>query len=187
MQKILGIDCSSSCIGWCILEIDGNSIKYIDSYYFNPTKKGNIVERLFDARNKLKKLIEDHKPDIIAIEEIINFMKNASSAKTIITLTAFNRMACLLSYDYLNVSPNLINVLSIRHGLKINNIFPKKEQMPELVAKHLEITFPYEYNKKGKLKIENYDRADGIAVALYQAFILTGKIKKGKKKKNESN
>jgi Holliday junction resolvasome RuvABC endonuclease subunit len=189
MQRILGIDCSSTTIGWCVLEVDGESIKYIDSYYFKPTKKGNIVERLFDTRNKLKKIIKDHNPNIIAIEEIIQFMKGASTAKTIIALTAFNRMACLLSYDCLNISPNLINVMSIRHGLKINNIFPKKEDMPELVSKHLGITFPYEKNKKGKLKIENYDRADGIAVALYQAFVLTGKTnktKKGKKKKNES-
>ena len=73
--------------------------------------------------------------------------------------------------------------MTIRHGLKIDGDFPKKEDMPALVAKHLGITFPYEYDKKGKVKVESYDKADGVAVALYQAFLLAGKVKrKGKKK-----
>ncbi len=57
--------------------------------------------------------------------------------------------------------------------------------MPELVSKHLDIKFPYEYIKKGrskgKIHVSNYDRSDAIAVALYYAFVLTGKIKVKKK------
>lgn len=192
-MKILGIDCSSSCIGYCVLEIKDNNINFVSVDYLKPMKKGSIIERLVDTRNKLKKIIEEIKPDYIGIEDIIQFMKGASTAKTIITLTSFNRMACLLAHDYLNDSPKLFSVMSIRHGLKENNIFPKKENIPELVAKHLGITFPYQHNKKGKLKIENYDMADGIAVALYYAFIITGKLKQKTKKskikkvkKNES-
>jgi hypothetical protein len=71
--------------------------------------------------------------------------------------------------------------MSIRHGLKLNKIFPKKEEMPELVEHHLGIKFPYEKNKKGNFKVENFDRADAIAVALYYSFILIGKIKEKKK------
>jgi hypothetical protein len=77
--------------------------------------------------------------------------------------------------------------MSIRHGLKINKVFPKKVDMPELVAKHLGIVFPYERTTKGKskdkIKMESYDKADGIAVALYYAFMLTGKVKRKVKKK----
>jgi hypothetical protein len=90
-------------------------------------------------------------------------------------------MIGLLSYDYLKDSPELLSVLAIRHGLKVNNIFPAKDDMPELVAKHLGIKFPYEFNKKGKIKVENGDKADAMAVALYYAFILTGKSKVKKK------
>jgi Holliday junction resolvasome RuvABC endonuclease subunit len=148
-----------------------------------PLKNGSIIERIVDTRNKIQKVITAAKPDYIAIEDIIQFMKGASTAKTIIMLTTFNRMIGLVAYDYLGKTPELFSVMTIRHGLKFGKIFPKKEQMPALVEKHLEITFPYEYNKKGKLKVENYDKADGIAVALYQALLLAGKIKrKGKKK-----
>jgi hypothetical protein len=109
-------------------------------------------------------------------------MQGKSTAKTIITLTTFNRMVCLAAYDYLQKSPELFSVMTIRHGLKLNKTLPKKEEMPELVAQHLGITFPYQLNKKGKVKEENFDMADGMAVALYYAFTLTGKIKRKVKK-----
>lgn len=183
MTKVLGLDASSTTIGWCVLDVDGNNIKFIKCGYIKPTKKGSIVERLVKTRDEVKSLIDTVKPDVIGIEDIIQFMQGKSTAKTIITLTAFNRMICLLAYDYLSKSPELFNVMSIRHGLKTDSDLPKKEDMPELVSKHLEITFPYQYNKKENLKEENYDMADGCAVALYYAFLLTGrKTRKGKKK-----
>ncbi|MCP6726354.1 hypothetical protein NL526_30315, partial [Klebsiella pneumoniae] len=77
-----------------------------------------------------------------AIEDLIKFMTK-STATTVVVLTTFNRMVCLLAYDYLKKQPELFNVMSIRHALKLNKILPKKEEMPELVAKHLEIKFPY--------------------------------------------
>jgi len=184
MNKIiLGIDVSSTTIGWSILEADetAQTVKFIKADYFKPQKTGTIIERIVDTRNKIKQIILDNNPDEIAIEDIIQFMKGASTAKTIIMLTTFNRMACLTAFDMLNKEPTLCNVMSIRHGLKFNKIFPSKEDIPDLVAKHLGITFPYELGKKGKIKVENFDKADGIAVALYHSMVLIGKIKKKKK------
>lgn len=185
MSKILSFDISSTTIGYSLLEIDDFSkdikLSYIN--YLKPIKKGTIIERIVDTRNKVKLIIDQYKPDYIGIEDIIQFMQGKSTAKTVIILTTFNRMIGLLAYDYLGKSPELFSVMSIRHGLKINKDLPKKEDIPELVAKHLGITFPYEMNKKGKIKVENYDMADGLAVGLYYALLLTDKIKrKGKKK-----
>lgn len=176
MSKVLGFDVSSTAIGYGLVETD--KLELIKYGYINPIKEGSIIDRLIDTRIKIKDIIYTNKPDHIGIEDIICFMKGKSTANTIITLTAFNRMVCLASYDYLNKNPELFNVLSIRHGLKINKIVPKKEDMPDLVASHLGITFPYIKNKKNKNIIENYDTADGIAVALYYSYILTGKIVK---------
>jgi Holliday junction resolvasome RuvABC endonuclease subunit len=182
---ILGFDCSSTTVGWAALEIDiiTNTIKLLKVDYLKPLKTGNIIERIVDTRDKIKAIIEKVKPDEIAIEEIVKFMKGKSSANTIIMLTTFNRMICLAAYDYLQLAPTLYSVLSIRHGLKLNGVFPAKEDIPDLVAKHLGIQFPWEYGKKGKVKVENYDKADGIAVALYHAFVLLGRTKKKKAKK----
>lgn len=176
-MKILGFDISSTCIGYSVLEIQDKNIKFISCNYLKPIKKGTMIERIVDTRNKIKKIIEESKPDAIAIEDIIQFMSGASTAKTIITLTTFNRMICLLAHDYLNKSPELYNVMSIRHGLKLDKQLPKKEDMPELVAKHLGITFPYVVGKKSNIKSESYDMADGVSVALYYAFVLTGKVR----------
>jgi hypothetical protein len=176
-KKVLGIDVSSTTIGYGILEIDGYNIKYISSGFLKPIKDGTIIERIVDTRNKISDIINSFKPTHIAIEDIIQFMEGKSSAQTIIMLTTFNRMVGLLSHDYLGRAPELFSVMSIRHGLKINKIFPKKEDMPALVGKHLGITFPYETSKRGKIMVESYDKADGIAVALYYAFVLTNKAK----------
>jgi Holliday junction resolvasome RuvABC endonuclease subunit len=183
-KTILGFDVSSTTIGWCVLELDEstNKITFIKAGTLKPTKKGTMVERIVDTRSKVETIIKDNKPDDIAIEELIKFMPK-STATTVVVLSVFNMMTCVAAHDYLSKVPNIYNVLSIRHGLKISKDCPKKEDMPELVANHLEITFPYEYNKKGMIKEESLDKADGVAAALYHAFVLTGKAKhKGKKK-----
>jgi len=182
-KRILGFDISSSCIGYGLLELDEktNNIKVIKISYINPIKTGTMVERIINTRNIIRNIINDAKPDDIAIEELVKYMPK-STATTVVVLATFNMMVCLEAYDYLKRTPNIYNVLTIRHGLKISS-FPKKEEMPELVAKHLGITFPYEYKKKGALKVENYDAADGTAVALYHTFILANKINKKVKKK----
>jgi Holliday junction resolvasome RuvABC endonuclease subunit len=184
MKRILGIDCSSTTIGYAILNWDQSTritLEQID--YIKPLKEGHIIERIADTRSKIQSLIETTQPDYIGVEEIIQFMQDKSTAKTIIMLTTFNRMACLVAYDYLRRPPELFNVMSIRHGLKLNKVLPKKEEIPQLVAQHLEITFPYQLNKKGKVKPESYDMADGLAVALYYAFRLSRKIPTPKVKK----
>jgi hypothetical protein len=186
-KTVLGFDVSSTCIGYCVLEIDDVSgeIKFVSVNYLKPIKTGSIMDRIVDTRNKIATIINKVKPDYIGIEDLIKFMPK-STATTVVTLTTFNRMICLLAYDYLNRSPELLNVMSIRHGLKLDKILPKKEDIPELVATHLRITFPYERTTKGKtkgkIKVESYDMADSVAVALFYAFILTGKVKRKVKK-----
>jgi Holliday junction resolvasome RuvABC endonuclease subunit len=188
MKKVLGFDVSSSTIGYSVLEIDEltNEIKFVKANYIKPPKKGNIIERIANTRGQIQKIIDDNKPDHIGIEDIIQFMQGKSTAKTIIMLTTFNRMIGLVAYDYLQRAPELFSVMTIRHGLKIDKVFPKKEDIPDLVSNHLKITFPYEIGKRGKIKVENFDMADGIAVALYYTFLLTGQIKrKAKSKKSK--
>lgn len=195
IKKVLGFDVSSTTIGYCVVTWDDttNEIKFQECNYLNPIKKGSIMERIVDTRDKIKLIIDTIKPDFIGVEDLIKFMPK-STATTVVVLTTFNRMICLLAYDYLKRYPELFNVMSIRHALKTGKELPKKEDMPELVAKHLGITFPYVYgkDKKGnkKIKEESRDMADGVAVALYYAFILSQKVKvkvKKPKKKGKNN
>ena len=87
-------------------------------------------------------------------------------------------MLCVSLYeDYNNVS--LLPVQTIRAKLRrvVNSeITISKELVPETVEKIIKKydsnwAFEYQLNKKGKMIIENYDKADGIAVALSFAYI----------------
>jgi len=172
-KRILGFDVSSSVIGYCLLELNDKNITFNSCDYYRPPKNGNIFERLFKTKKDISQIIEKLNPDYIAIEDIIQFMRNQSGAKTIISLALFNRIVGLASFEYLGKPPELFSVMSIRHGIKKTKILPKKEEIPELVASHLGINFPYEYKKNGlSIKNESYDMADSVAVALYYAVNL---------------
>jgi hypothetical protein len=187
-KKVLGLDVSSTTIGYGLLNVDleKSTIDYVHSGFIKPNKTEDFIKDLADTRDEIKVLIDKYQPDYIGIENLIKFMKGASSADTIIKLTSFNRMISLVAYDYLKRSPELFNVMSIRHGLKLTKVLPKKEELPELLEKHLNFKFPFTLSKKGKIQEESYDESDGVCVSLYYSMKLTNKLKtksKGKKTK----
>jgi Holliday junction resolvasome RuvABC endonuclease subunit len=184
MEIIAGFDVSSTTIGWGILSIDDNkNIGFLDAGFIKPPKDGEIIERLMTTRSKVKDVLEKHRPSQVAIEDILKFMANRSSANTIITLSVFNRMVGLAAADYLceiggapgkPAKPALYPVQTIRRTIKVDKEAPKKEDIPELVAQQLGVKFPYVLGRGGKVKIESNDVADGIAVALCHSIKLGG-------------
>ena len=152
--------------------------------YFKPSKKGDVFERLQGVRQYIFDKISELRPDEVALEEILLWMGGGkkcpmckqkmgrqSTAKTITTLTALNRTVGLAVLDKLDKSPNMYNVMSIRHKIKKDKVIPKKEEVPERVADILGIDFPYKLNRNKKKAKENEDMADSIAVALCHIFV----------------
>jgi Holliday junction resolvasome RuvABC endonuclease subunit len=180
MSYVLGLDVSSTTVGWCILDINlkTKDVKFIKCSYLKPNKKGTIFDRLELLKKDILIILKTYKPVYVAIEEITQFMPRFSSANTIITLAVFNRMVGLTVKEYTGKNPEMVSVMAIRHALKQTKELPKKEDMPELVKNTLGIIFPYEYKKNGKMKVENEDMADACAVALYFAFKLTNRLEK---------
>lgn len=178
--RVLGLDVSSSTVGWCVLDVEKNNIKYVNSGYFKPSKSGSVFDRLKNSQEKTLEIIEKYSPDRIGIEDIAKYMPGVSSANTILTLCSFNRAIGLACYNYLGRSPELFNVMSIRHNIKkISNLkeLPKKDKIPDLFATQVKIKFPYEYKKDGDIKTESFDEGDGCAVALhYSTLIISGKL-----------
>ncbi|MEY2703917.1 MAG: hypothetical protein RLY43_2556 [Bacteroidota bacterium] len=167
-MRVLGLDASTNTIGISIIDyIDGN-FTLIDKLFYKPPKKGHPIEKLAFTKMSISNVIEKYKPDHIALEDIILFMKGKSTAKTTTSLAALNRTVGLAAYEYSNVPPTLLNVLTIRHAIK-DKTLPSKEDIPELVAQKLGFKWEWMKDKNGKIMPENYDVADGIAVAL--AFI----------------
>lgn len=172
MKTILAFDISSSTTGYCVLSCSKNKISLIKLDHIKPIKTGTILARLVDTRDAIIDIIENAMPDIIAIEDVISFMKGHSTAKTITTLVSFNRMIGLTAYDYLGKSPEMYSVLQIRHGIRRAaglKKLPAKEDLPAILEELLDIDFPWIYSKKDKILTENYDRSDALACAFYCA------------------
>lgn len=197
MPRVLGLDASTNTIGICVLDFEADGyLNLVYSSYYKPPKKGHPIERLGTTKLAIENIIDIYKPDHIALEDIILFMKGKSTAKTTTSLASLNRTVGLAAYDKMKKPPTLLNVMTIRHAIK-DGEFPEKEKIPELVAKKLNINFPWMFNKNNKKIDENFDVADGMAVALAYACLTIsneGKfpihkessIKKDKKKKKKS-
>lgn len=180
-MKTLGLDISSSTIGWALLDENKTRIKLIDSGYIKPlaSDKGSLFERLSQTKIEIGKLLDKYEPDNVAIEDIAFYMKGKSNANTIIILATFNRMIGLYCYEFLNKEPQMISVLSIRNSIKnyLNlEKTPEKEEIPSAIEKILNKKFEWRFNKKGKIIKENYDIADGIAVGI--SSILLERLKR---------
>lgn len=196
MKTVLGLDASSTTIGICLLSYDDANIKldYID--YYKPPKKGNIFERLSKVRHYISDKIDEFEPDDVSLEDIVFHMKSHSTAKTITTLAVLNRTVGLAVLDKMEKAPYLYNVMRIRHAIKLDKTLPSKEDIPELVAKILDIKFPYKKNKLGNIVEESGDMADAVACGLCHVFMdrqgradalqLPKKKKRKRKKKKKS-
>lgn len=170
-MRILGLDASSSTIGVAIIDVNNKKIKLYHHEYYKPPKKGHLIERLYTTKQYIIQLLNNYKPDEVAIEEFIPFMKAKSQAATTITLGIFNRTIGLTIYEETKKMPHMLNVNSVRHTLKFGKKAPKKEEIPEVVSKHLGIEFPYykkinRRTKKEQIMVESYDVADSIAIGL---------------------
>lgn len=189
MERIVCFDASTTTIGLSVLEqnIDGK-IYLCHHEFYKPPKSDYFLDDLLETKKFILSFIEEHNPDQVLMEEIVQFMQGKSSAKTVIKLAVFNRMIGLSYYEKYNKMPIMLNVLKVRHAIKLDNKLPQKEDIPELIAKHLGIEFPYYYKinrrtKEQEIMVESYDVADSIALGLAY-FKLKNKSIKQKKKKS---
>lgn len=166
--KVCGFDISSTTIGLSILSVDGEKITLDYSDYYKPTKDGNIIERLFETKKFILNFLKEKKPDYVAIEDILKFMKGGSSANTIILLAQFNRMIGLTALEKTKKVPQLIGVQTVRRLIRPEGWSGKvkKEDIPDLLMNHYKFDFTVKHNTKGNIAAETYDMADAVAVAL---------------------
>lgn len=170
--KILGLDVSSSTVGLGLVCLKDGEISLSKYGYIKPIKsdKGTLLHRLVDFKKDMQEVLNDWQPNAIRIEDIITFMKNRSTAKTITVLASFNRTSGITSYEY-NPNTSYLTVHEIRKAIKNEYSLDKvqKEDIPEIIRTHLSPAFEdiIKVNRKGEEKIadETFDQADGIAVA----------------------
>ena len=114
---ILGIDISTSCTGFSIIDNDGK-LHEISFCYLNNLE--NIFEKAICVKKEIERYNLKYKIKAIAIEENLTaFRRGLSSAQTIVTLARFNGIVCYLSFDVTSIQPTIIPVSSARKSLGI--------------------------------------------------------------------
>ncbi|WP_425539960.1 crossover junction endodeoxyribonuclease RuvC [Microaceticoccus formicicus] len=79
---ILGIDPGIAIVGYGVIEVDGNKLNMLEYGCITTSSKSDIPTRLRVIYEELIDIIDEHKPDEMAIEELF-FNKNVKTAITV--------------------------------------------------------------------------------------------------------
>lgn len=178
MKTILGLDISSSCSGYAIIDINDKTLIAYGHIKVLKKDKYSIVERLDHLAKEINSLCFKYNPEIIVIEEISKFMAHRSSANTMITLGIFNRVCALEVYKTTNKIPIFLMPITIRTAIKKHIGLKekiKKEEMPNIIKNHLYDAFDIKMKKDGKtIDSKVFDEADAVAAAWAGLIKLNG-------------
>lgn len=178
-MRVIGLDISSSVIGYCVIESNDHSI--IELGHINLKNIDGLFNKVDHAVPKIAALLVGLNVSKAYIEEaVMMFTAGMSSAQTILTLAKFN---ALISYHVRNQlgDANIVWVkptearktcgLVMTTKAKAGGASQKEQTFRQLTAPNgllSHITFPL--TKTGKPKQENFDEADAYVVAYYGAI-----------------
>jgi len=111
-MKILGIDPGIGRMGWGIITVNSSQLT-VNSYgCIETSAKQNVQERLLTIHEDLFKIIKEHQPDVLAIEELF-FGANAKTAMVV----GQARGVALLSASLNNMSVAAYTPLQVKIAL----------------------------------------------------------------------
>ena len=163
---ILGIDVSTSKIGYCV--VDNN--KKLLEVSFKKLKEETLEQKawLFYS-NELKTIQRKYNITEVRIEEPFTmFSGGKTTAGTMAKLQRFNGMICLMAYRCFNMVPILVPSRSARSkcGIKIKRGENTKKKIIEWVKNEYPKDFIFELTRHGNPKPGTDDMADSVVVAL---------------------
>ncbi len=149
-MRILGIDPGIAIVGYGIVDINGNSISMVEYGCITTSSKSRLPDRLFFIMNEMTDIINEFKPEEMAIEELF-FNKNTKTAITVAEARGVEILAAKQSgleiYEY---TPLQIKQAVVGYGRA------EKQQVQEMVKILL--------NLSERPKPD--DAADALAVAI---------------------
>ena len=80
-MRILGIDCGTERTGFGLIESNGRSHTLIDCGVIRLSTKDPLETRLATLATQLRRLIADHAPEIVAVEEVFHAVNTKSALK----------------------------------------------------------------------------------------------------------
>ena len=171
---ILGLDISTSVIGYTILDEEA---KLIECEAWDLRNKRYFPDLYYKAKHIKDKLLDikaSHNIGHIYIEEpFVFFRAGGSTAKTMAKLQAFNGIVSWLCYELFDMNPVHISPAKARklNGIKVSRGQKAKEVVLDYLLENEE-SFTIEYTNKGNPKPVSYDRADSLIVAKACHYLL---------------
>ena len=145
MAKILGLDISTSCTGWCVMDTECPlDVRNIELGYILISKEKGSYRKAQKVLETLKEIQAKHQIEKIFIEENLQtFRTGLSSAKTLATLARFNGIVSYLCEEVFKRQPFFLNVNNARKSVGLQLIRkskggkPTKEQVMDWVCTQL--------------------------------------------------
>ena len=172
---ILGLDISTSCTGWCLLDKTAN---LIDMGFIELPEK-TLFEKAEHVRNEINNLFKGYKDitSVVIEENLQAFRPGLSSAKTLFKLARFNGIVCYIITRDFGIDPDLINVNVARKSVGIKILSKKKGGKPtkEQVWDWVNSQVSYKWQekvlksgpRKGKIILHTgcFDASDAYVIA----------------------
>jgi crossover junction endodeoxyribonuclease RuvC len=91
-MRILGIDCGTERTGYGIIDSDGRTHRMVAAGVVRSRAGRRLEERLLEVARGLREVIQHHKPEAAAVEEVFH----AANVKTALKLAQVRGVALLL-------------------------------------------------------------------------------------------
>lgn len=162
---ILGIDISTSIIGFAIMTSDHELVTY-DKLKFK--KNLQLEERAEYFKNKVEHFDNYYCiADVFVEAPAMMFGRGRTTANTMAKLQRFNGMCCYAAYQSLKIFPKQIHANTARKKMNIKiprNVLNKKHFIIECVEKEYP-SFKYNLTRFGNPQPGTDDIADAIVIA----------------------
>tara|TARA_R110000822_G_scaffold299298_1_gene422262 strand:- start:1139 stop:1642 length:504 start_codon:yes stop_codon:yes gene_type:complete len=163
---ILGLDVSTSKIGYCVIDENQNLIEVS----FKKLKEETLEDRAYEFFHKeLTRIKKTYNITHVRIEEPFSmFAGGKTTAGTMSKLQRFNGMISILSFICFEMVPTMVPSRSARSkcGIKI----PRGENTKKKIIEWVEQRYPKDFTvvltRHGNPKPGTDDMADSIVVAL---------------------
>lgn len=163
--KILGIDISTSMIGFAVMDSDKKLISY-DKLKFKSDK--TLEQRAEYFKNKIINIDKYHSISEVFIEQpAMMFGRGKTTAQTMSKLQRFNGMCSYVIFSELSLVPRLVHANTARKKMNISvprNVLKKKHFIINEVKKKY-TNFNFNLTRFGNPEPGTDDIADAIVVA----------------------
>lgn len=161
-MRVLGVDCGTERTGYGIIDSDGRCHTLVLAGVVVTSPKQPMHLRLLEIALKLRALVEEHRPDAAAVEDVFY----ATNVKTALKLAQV-RGVVLFTIAEAGLDIGTYSPLEIKSSV-VGYGRAEKQQVQMMVRSLLQLDHP----------VESEDAADALAAAICYATRCTAEVRR---------